>query len=329
LGRCDALIAVIGPKWIGDRPGGRARIWDEDDWVRLEIESALRMPIPVIPVLIDRTPMPRPDQLPESLHPLVFLQAAQMDTQRDFNTHIERLIRRLDELVTSSELEGDNGVSPNTRSPRITGNGKRSKLNFEEHVESTQPGVWGRRPTRIALLLVSVISVSAVLIILWQHKSFFGVSQVNGTTCLQWVAAKDGIVPSNPIVGGQEPSWPLYVCRTTLLGDILPGKLIRGWACYVASNGGEVASHEYDALTGRDCPTTWENAPSGVIPGNAVQGGTETGQPVFICRANHTEGTGGIQIGRSGWSTNHQCIISYGGKSFSYDTFQILTRQYQ
>jgi hypothetical protein len=157
LGRCDALIAVIGPKWIGDRPGGRARIWDEDDWVRLEIESALRMPIPVIPVLIDRTPMPRPDQLPESLHPLVFLQAAQMDTQRDFNTHIERLIRRLDELVTSSELEGDNGVSPNTRSPRITGNGKRSKLNFEEHVESTQPGVWGRRPTRIALLLVSVI----------------------------------------------------------------------------------------------------------------------------------------------------------------------------
>jgi hypothetical protein len=45
---------------MGDDETGRSRISRSDDWVRIEIETALKKNIPVIPVLIDRTPMPPP-----------------------------------------------------------------------------------------------------------------------------------------------------------------------------------------------------------------------------------------------------------------------------
>ena len=64
--------------------------------------SKLRSPqknIPVIPTLIDRTPMPSKEALPEDLRDLVYRQAAVIDTQIDFNSHIERLIRQIDQLV--------------------------------------------------------------------------------------------------------------------------------------------------------------------------------------------------------------------------------------
>jgi hypothetical protein len=52
----------------------------------------------VIPVLIDRTPMPARDDLPEDVRDLVYRQAAVIDTEIDFNAHMERLIRQIDRL---------------------------------------------------------------------------------------------------------------------------------------------------------------------------------------------------------------------------------------
>jgi hypothetical protein len=98
LDRSDVVLAIIGPSWAGvdsDAP----RITRDDDWVRIEIETALKREIPVIPVLIDRTPMPRPDTLPEEIRDLVYRHAATIDSQIDFNSHMERLIRRIDGLI--------------------------------------------------------------------------------------------------------------------------------------------------------------------------------------------------------------------------------------
>src|SRR5262245_28233263 len=41
LDECDVLLAIIGPRWIGEDGQGRARIMQESDWVRIEIETAL------------------------------------------------------------------------------------------------------------------------------------------------------------------------------------------------------------------------------------------------------------------------------------------------
>jgi TIR domain len=107
LDECSILLAVIGARWIGDDGKGELRIMREGDWVRIEIETALANHIPVVPILIDRTPMPTADLLPEEIRELVYRQAAVIDTQLDFNSHVDRLIREIDRLLGIAPLRRD------------------------------------------------------------------------------------------------------------------------------------------------------------------------------------------------------------------------------
>jgi len=156
---------------------------------------------------------------------------------------------------------------------------------------------------------------------LW-HQELLGL--LDSFNCPRWVSAKDGLVPSNAIIGGQEPSWPLYVCRAHVMADILPGKLIPQSVCDLAYDNRELSLRDYEVLTG-SCPMHWENVADATTPAIAVQGGTESGKPVSICRATITVGTGGVHIGRTGLSTANKCLISYGGRAYSYETFEVLT----
>jgi hypothetical protein len=96
LDRCDILVAVVGPQWLAHDETGQLRIADETDWVRIEIEAALNKKIPVVPVLIDQSRMPKPGVLPESVRNFAFRQAATVDSGVDFRAHMERLIRSID-----------------------------------------------------------------------------------------------------------------------------------------------------------------------------------------------------------------------------------------
>jgi hypothetical protein len=92
LANCDVMLAIIGPQWNGVGSSGGSRIFDEGDLVRTEIEIALKKKTPIIPVLIDRSPMPKAHELPASLQPFAFLESAQLDSRSDFDVHIARLI---------------------------------------------------------------------------------------------------------------------------------------------------------------------------------------------------------------------------------------------
>ena len=48
----DVLLAIVGPKWLGLGEGTRHRIQNEDDPVRVEVETALTRKIPIVPVLV-------------------------------------------------------------------------------------------------------------------------------------------------------------------------------------------------------------------------------------------------------------------------------------
>jgi hypothetical protein len=63
----DILIAVIGPKWVGSDGNNRIRISEETDPVRIEVETALKRDIPVVPVLVGGAAMPAPAELPDGL----------------------------------------------------------------------------------------------------------------------------------------------------------------------------------------------------------------------------------------------------------------------
>ncbi len=95
----DILLAVIGPTWLGKTPDGRSRIQDEADPVRVEIETALRQGLAVIPLLVDNAVMPGAADLPESIRDFAYINAAPVDVGRDFRQHMERLSRSIDGIV--------------------------------------------------------------------------------------------------------------------------------------------------------------------------------------------------------------------------------------
>ena len=73
---CDVLLAVIGDHWTDAVDGReRRRLDDPDDFVALEIGTALERDILVVPVLIDGAQMPGRDDLPNSLKTLAVRQA--------------------------------------------------------------------------------------------------------------------------------------------------------------------------------------------------------------------------------------------------------------
>jgi hypothetical protein len=95
------LLAVVGPRWTGAGPDGKARINDDADPVRVEIEAALRAQIAIIPLLVDGATMPGAADLPESIQDFAFINAAPVDSGRDFRAHMERVIRSLDEILVA------------------------------------------------------------------------------------------------------------------------------------------------------------------------------------------------------------------------------------
>src|SRR5262249_810722 len=75
------------------------RLDDPDDFVRLEIETALKRDIAVIPVLVGRARMPKAAQLPESLRELAYRNGLEVRRDPDFHPDVDRLIRGLTGLL--------------------------------------------------------------------------------------------------------------------------------------------------------------------------------------------------------------------------------------
>jgi nudix-type nucleoside diphosphatase (YffH/AdpP family) len=109
LQNTDALIAIVGPDWRGSRSHGSPRINDENDFVRIEVKTALKRNIPVIPVLVGGAAFPEPADLPDSMRDFSFRNAANVDSGRNFDTDIERLMRSMDQLFKLRGLEIGSG----------------------------------------------------------------------------------------------------------------------------------------------------------------------------------------------------------------------------
>lgn len=72
LTACKATIVVIGTDWTNAADGrGNRRLDDPNDFVRLEVETALSRNIRVIPVLVRDAGMPSSSELPSSMAALL------------------------------------------------------------------------------------------------------------------------------------------------------------------------------------------------------------------------------------------------------------------
>ena len=76
VGKCDVLLAMIGPNWLtATDKQGRRRLENSDDYVRVELQVALQRDIRVVPILVHGVEMPREDELPDGLQRLARKQA--------------------------------------------------------------------------------------------------------------------------------------------------------------------------------------------------------------------------------------------------------------
>lgn len=96
LAGCDAVLAVIGPGWTElTGPGGVPRLFEEDDYVRRELVTALERDLPVAPVLVGGASLPAPHEVPDDLRPLLQRQATTLrdETWRQDVDHLLRSLR--------------------------------------------------------------------------------------------------------------------------------------------------------------------------------------------------------------------------------------------
>jgi hypothetical protein len=107
LDSCQAMLVLIGPKWVtASLPDGSRRLADPDDLVRHEIASALQRNIMVIPVLVQNTPMPGLDTLPEPLRDLARHNAFELSDHR-WDYDLGRLIAVLEHATGSSAARAE------------------------------------------------------------------------------------------------------------------------------------------------------------------------------------------------------------------------------
>ena|SRR5579864_7962581 len=99
VGSCQVLIVVIGSEWLRvEDAAGRRRLDDEADYVRLELATALRRSIRVIPVLVQGAPMPRAEELPADIAKLARRNAIELSDAR-WAYDVDRLSHTIEEVL--------------------------------------------------------------------------------------------------------------------------------------------------------------------------------------------------------------------------------------
>lgn len=102
VSQCDVLLAIIGGDWLKVEADGGRRLDQPNDFVRIEIKAALDLGIRIVPILVGQTMMPLEEHLPQELQDLAYRHAAQVDPDKDFHLYMDRIIKKLDQLLAQA-----------------------------------------------------------------------------------------------------------------------------------------------------------------------------------------------------------------------------------
>lgn len=104
VGSCEILIAIIGRNWLS--ANGTGRLNNPNDFVRLEIATALRRNIRVIPVLVEQAGVPKQEDLPEDLAKLTRRNAIELSDLR-WQSDVDQLISVMERVLAKQRSEED------------------------------------------------------------------------------------------------------------------------------------------------------------------------------------------------------------------------------
>jgi septum formation protein len=96
LDRSEIVLVLMGDKWLTchNEVDGRRRLDEDQDYVRLELKTALQKNKTLIPILINATKMPSEESLPEDIRGLTRYQAVRLDQNR-LESDVDQLIKEL------------------------------------------------------------------------------------------------------------------------------------------------------------------------------------------------------------------------------------------
>jgi hypothetical protein len=131
VGACSVFLVVIGPDWLDAKvTGGLRRLDHENDYVRLEIATALRRDVPVVPVLVRGAQMPKADDLPEEIRELAYRNSVEL-THARWKSDVQVLIHALNPYLEEAaeppsakavvEIKPEPVPAPPAFSPAATG----------------------------------------------------------------------------------------------------------------------------------------------------------------------------------------------------------------
>jgi len=114
-------LAMIGPRWL---ESVTQRMDDPRDFVRIELESAHELDIPVIPLLVDGAAPPANKALPPSLRQLNLhdINTLPMRSGIDLNSDIDRIIRGLHHFFDDQKKYASGKSARAVRGGRRSGN---------------------------------------------------------------------------------------------------------------------------------------------------------------------------------------------------------------
>jgi hypothetical protein len=99
VGSCDVLLAVIGPSWLTvTNTNGQSRLSDPNDFVRVEVLTALQRDIRVIPLLVQGAHMPNEKELPAELTALARRNGMGIE-HASFDSDVNLLVTKLEKIL--------------------------------------------------------------------------------------------------------------------------------------------------------------------------------------------------------------------------------------
>jgi class 3 adenylate cyclase len=262
---CDVVLVLIGERWAAaESPGSPCRLFDKNDFVRLEIESALERNIPVVPLLVGSAKIPTATEVPPSLEPLLYRTGFHIDEGPDFHHHIDRLISRLNRDIkrplpaassepppaATAKTETKPEIKPEPESETKTA-GATQQTNDDTR-DTTLRDVDSRAPPQpdvapnlapIRLSLVQGLAVTAFLLILnsilatlgsmlWPEIPFYPAYMVSALACAffrQWgllVIVLSPVASSLLKIGGAPVN--TYVLPNALQGTLIIAAFVFG-----------------------------------------------------------------------------------------------------
>jgi hypothetical protein len=100
IASCTDVFVLIGPSWLEPGPTGAPRLFEPDDWVRLELETALQRGLRVLPLLIGDVAMPTHRALPDGLRAIADRHAFRLRDSH-FAEDVRDAVARIDDAAAA------------------------------------------------------------------------------------------------------------------------------------------------------------------------------------------------------------------------------------